>query len=67
MIAGLTVLVSAYGAKGDNSTDNTTPFREALAEAARLGGAVVKVGSGLFKFTGNLTIPPGVTCVGCRL
>lgn len=56
--------VETYGAVGDNATDNTEPFRKALAAAAKIGGATVRCGPGLFKFVGNITIPPGVTLSG---
>jgi len=62
--AGLVVLASAFGARGDNATDNTEPFRAALAKAAELGGATVAVAGGIFRVEGNLTIPPGVTFAG---
>lgn len=52
--------VLTYGAKGDNATDNTHPFNAALLAAFKAGGATVNVPTGLYKFKGSLTIPPGL-------
>jgi hypothetical protein len=63
-LMGISVL--EYGAKGDNSTDNTKPFQTALDFAYTTTDFVKKVivPSGLYLFKGNLTIPPGVTLQG---
>ena len=54
-----------FGAKGDNSTDNTAAFKAALAAAHKEGGGEVYVGPGLYVFTGgSITVPPGVTLSG---
>ena len=70
-----------FGAKGDNATDNTHAFTAALLAAHKAGGATVNVPTGIFKFKGSLTIPPGalfetiavvvsfcysITCCHCR-
>lgn len=56
--------VSTYGAKSDNATDNTGPFQDALDACSSGGGGEVFVGSGLFRFTGSISIPPGCTLSG---
>ena len=61
---GDTFDVAAYGAKGDNATDNTAAFRKALAAASASLGGVVFAGPGLYRFAGNLSVPPGVTLRG---
>ena len=53
-----------YGAAGDNLTDNTPSFARALAAAEVAGGGVVFAPPGLFRFAGNLSIPPGVSLSG---
>jgi hypothetical protein len=53
-----------FGARGDNKTECTAAFRAALAAAATEGGGSVLAPSGIYRFSGNLTIPPGVTLTG---
>eukprot|EP00937_MAST-01D_sp_MAST-1D-sp2_P000523 g523.t1 len=53
-----------YGAKGDNTTDNTGAFTAALQAAYANKGGVVDIPTGMYRFEGNLTIPPGVTLAG---
>ena len=50
-----------FGARGDNSTDNTQAFTLALANAS---GRTVLVPPGLYRFSGNLTVPAGATLAG---
>ena len=56
--------VTAFGAKGDNSTDDTGAFAKALEAAHAAGGGMVSVPPGLFVLAGKLTIPPGVSLTG---
>ena len=42
-----------------NATDNTHAFTAALLAAHKAGGATVNVPTGIFKFKGSITIPPG--------
>ncbi|EGD73188.1 hypothetical protein PTSG_12225 [Salpingoeca rosetta] len=56
--------VTDYGAKGDNATDNTDAFQKALAAAQTAAGGVVYVPPGLYRFKGNLVVPPAVTLQG---
>jgi hypothetical protein len=56
--------VSAYGAKADNSTDNTAAFQAALDACHAAGGGEVFVGTGLFRFRGSIVIHPGCTLSG---
>ena len=53
-----------YGAKGDNSTDNTKAFASALAAAATAGGGVVVAPPGLYRFQGSLSVGEGVRLQG---
>ena len=59
-----TLDVSSFGAKPDNSTDNTKPFQDALDACSKAHGGEVFVGTGLFRFQGSLSIPPGCTLSG---
>jgi hypothetical protein len=56
--------VATFGAKPDNATDNTTPFQKALDACHAAGGGEVFVGTGIFRFNGNISIPPGCTLSG---
>jgi len=56
--------VGEFGAKGDGSTDNTEAFQRALDATAELGGGVVDVPRGVYRFTGHLNVPNGVTLKG---
>lgn len=53
-----------FGAKGDNATDNTGPFNDALNAAASAGGGVVVAPAGLYVFQGVVNIPSAVTLKG---
>lgn len=54
-----------FGAKGDNSTDDTVAFQRAIAAAAAIEGKVV-VPAGTYKITSTLTITNRVDLVGER-
>lgn len=56
--------VTTFGATPDNKTDNTGAFTKALAACGNAGGGNVNVPPGLYRFTGNLTIPQGCTLSG---
>jgi hypothetical protein len=56
--------VLAYGARGDNNTDDTLAFRAALRAASAARGGQVFIPPGLYVLAGNLTVPPGVTLQG---
>ena len=56
--------VTAFGATADNKTDNTGAFAKALAACGSAGGGEVTVPPGLYRFSGNLTIPQGCTLSG---
>merc|ERR1711907_669541 len=60
----LWVSVKEFGALGDNHSDNTAAFTLALANASKGGGVTVLVPPGMYRFSGNLTIPAGVTLAG---
>jgi len=56
-----------FGAVGDGITDDTAAFQGALNaanNAGNVGGGVVYVPSGVYAFSNNLIIPPGVTLQG---
>ena len=59
-----TLDVTAFGAKPDNNTDNTKPFQDALNACSKANGGKVFVGTGLYRFNGSLSIPPGCTLSG---
>ena len=59
-----TISVLAYGALGDNSTDNTAAFVKALAAAQAMGGATVYIPGGWYRFNGSFTVPGGVVLRG---
>lgn len=54
-----------FGAKGDNSTDDTVAFQRAIAAAAAVEGRVV-VPAGTYKITSSLTVGNRVDIVGER-
>eukprot|EP00730_Choanoeca_flexa_P020357 TRINITY_DN9947_c0_g1_i3.p1 TRINITY_DN9947_c0_g1~~TRINITY_DN9947_c0_g1_i3.p1 ORF type:complete len:472 (+),score=92.94 TRINITY_DN9947_c0_g1_i3:26-1417(+) len=56
-------LVTDYGAKGDNSTDNTAAFNAAL-QAAKATAGTVYAPPGDYRFNDNIAIPSGVTLLG---
>ena len=53
-----------YGAVADNATDNTAAFTAALDAAKAIGGGVVYVPAGLYRFDGQITVPTGVQLRG---
>jgi hypothetical protein len=55
--------VKDFGAVGDNSTDDTQAFQDAL-DAAKINGNRVIVPSGNYKITSTLYIEDGVTLMG---
>lgn len=55
---------TGVGRAGDNATENTAAFTKALQAAANASGGVVFAPPGLYKFAGNLSVPPGVTLSG---
>ena len=59
-----TLDVAAFGAKADNSTDNTGAFQAALDACSDAHGGEVFVGTGFFRFKGSISIPPGCTLSG---
>ena len=59
-----TVTESAFGAKGDGTTDDTPAFQAALDAAAQAGGGVVLAPRGNYLFAGRLNVPPAVTLKG---
>lgn len=59
---GQSLNVLDFGARGDNNTDNSAAFAGALVNAT--GGGTVFVPPGLYRFSGNLTVPSGVTLRG---
>lgn len=50
--------VTAYGARGDNQTDNTQAFGKAIAAAQTAGGATVYVPAGQYIFSTRKTARP---------
>ena len=53
-------VVTDFGAKGDNHTDCTAAFQDALDAAKQAGGGETYVPPGIFILAGNLTVWPGV-------
>ena len=60
---GAGLCVKDYGALGDNTTDDTQAFVDAISAAA-ISGRKVLVPVGNYRITSSLTIPDGVTLVG---
>jgi hypothetical protein len=58
---GISRLGSDFVAKGDNTTDNTAAFQNALNKAVQTGGGTVYAPPGLYRFAGRLNIAGGVT------
>ncbi len=56
--------VMDFGAVANGITDNTAPFTNAFSAASAAGGGVVTAPTGVFKFSGTLTIPADVTLEG---
>ena len=55
--------VKDFGAVGDNSTDDTDAFQNAL-DSAKVNGNRVIVPTGNYKITSTLTIEDGITLIG---
>src|SRR6266542_834200 len=51
-LAGVAYNVKAYGAAGDNSTDDTTALQAALDAANAAGGGIVFLPKGVYRHTG---------------
>lgn len=61
------IQVTDYGAVGDNSTDNTTAFSDAVtAAASSTGSATVWVPPGVYRHTG-ISLAAGVTLMGAGI
>jgi hypothetical protein len=52
-----------FGAKGDGKADDTAAVQSAL-DAAKTKGPVCFLPAGLYRLTGSLVVPPGVTLRG---
>lgn len=59
--------VKAYGAVGDNSTDDTTAIQNALTAANSAGGGVVYFPKATYKITTALTLYSSVTLQGAGM
>ena len=56
--------VMDFGAKADETSDNTEAFQQALDKAKESGGGTVFVPGGHYRFDGSITIPTGVELRG---
>lgn len=56
--------VKAYGAVGDNTTDDTTAIQSALNAAHAAGGGIVTIPYGEYKLSAALTVYTGTTLRG---
>jgi len=65
-IAGLfyNVKASAYGALGDNTTNDATAIQAAINAAAAAGGGIVYFPAGTYRITSALTLSIGVSLMG---
>jgi len=63
-IVSLVVTESPYNAKQDGTVDATTPFQQAIDNAASRGGGVVFIPAGKYRFDGSLTLKEKVTLRG---
>lgn len=61
--SGVTFDVTQYGAKGDNSTDDTTAVRAAFAAAKAAGGGSVRFPAGHCFLTGPFNISSHVEVI----
>lgn len=59
----VSVYVTAYGAKGDGTTDDTSAIQAAI-NAVPAAGGTVHVPSGKYKTTSSLTLPSNVVLAG---
>lgn len=57
----------SYGAKGDNSTDDTAAFQAAINAAATAGGGIVYVPPGTYRIATSLTMKANVTLRGAGI
>ena len=57
-------VVSAYGAKGDNTADDTSAVLAAVDAAKQAGGGTVFFPVGEYKISGKITVPTGVELRG---
>ncbi|MBW8042169.1 MAG: hypothetical protein FVQ85_19515 [Planctomycetes bacterium] len=57
------VKAKEYGVIGDGKFDNTTALQAAL-KAAEKKGPICYLGSGQYRLTGSVVVPPGVTLCG---
>lgn len=57
-------LSSAYGAKGNGTTDDTAAIQRALTAAGSNGGGIVYLQPGKYKTTNTLVVPSGVRLQG---
>lgn len=64
IIATVNAKDEVFGAKGDGEADDTQAIQKALNKAAEMGGGIVFLPSGMYKVSGNLTIPGTVTLRG---
>jgi hypothetical protein len=56
--------VREYGARGDNVTDDSQAFRQALEAAERQGGGIVYCPAGTYRLTGTFRLPNRVIVRG---
>ena len=56
--------VTAFGAKGDGTSDDTAAFQKALDAVSKDGGGIVFVPTGNYLIKGHLSIPDHVTMEG---
>ncbi len=58
------VKLSPYNAMGNALTDDTSAIQSALTAAGNAGGGTVYMPSGVYKISGNLSVPTGVELRG---
>lgn len=58
------ISVRAFGGAGDGIKDDSDSIIAALAYAASIGGALVRLGRGVFKITKQITVPKFVSLLG---
>jgi hypothetical protein len=64
VLADMQVNVKDYGAKGDNSADDTVAIKKAITYAEASGNAIIYFPPGKYKITSTLVVTTGIKLLG---